>query len=212
MKYICLDTETTGFLIKTDRIIEIGCVDITNNIHNANKFQQYINPLRDVPETARAIHGISTEFLKDFKTFEHYALDFLNFIENSTLIIHNASFDIRFLNAELSRINLPAITNPVIDTLKLAKEKFPGKKVSLDALKNIYNINIEREKHGALLDAEILAHIYLEMQKKQTFLEINKETNEEIQNISQKTKNVGKIKIEISDKELNMDKEFFKND
>lgn len=204
MKYICLDTETTGFITKTDRIIEIGCVNITNGLQNKTTYQQYINPSRSVPESAQLIHGITTEFLQDYKTFEHYVDEFLNFIQDATLIIHNASFDVRFLNAELEKIQRPPLTNPIIDTLKIAKVKFPNKKISLDALKEVYNIKIMRNKHGALLDAEILAHVYLEMQKQQSSLNLESTPQETAQ-----TQHVSKARIQITTEELKENEKFF---
>jgi len=171
MKLICLDTETTGFSAQYDRIIEIGCVDITNGLQHKTTFQRYINPKRSISEGAIKVHGLTCEFLQKFDSFESHIEDFLNYIKDATLIIHNANFDMRFLNAELTRYNKPELKNVVIDTVTMAKALFPGKKASLDALKNNFNINIQREHHGALLDAEILAQVYLSMKVKQTKLE-----------------------------------------
>jgi len=169
-RLICLDTETTGFSNEFDRIVEIGCVDITNGWEKRTSFQRYINPNRSIPAAVTAIHGLDEIFLKQFTTFENHIDDFLNYIDDSTLIIHNANFDIGFLNAELKRHNRDPLNNNVIDTLKLAKEQFPGKKVNLDALKGYFEINMQREYHGALLDAEILSQIYIAMNTKQTTL------------------------------------------
>lgn len=169
---ICLDTETTGFNPEHDRIIEIGCVNITKGIANKTIFQQYINPLRSVPYSSVKVHGLTQEFLSQFKPFDEYIKEFLNFIKDATLIIHNATFDLKFLNAELQRINLPTIKNEIIDTLTLARQMFPGKKVNLEALKKYYEVKIQRTHHGALIDSEILAHVYLAMQKKQSILQI----------------------------------------
>lgn len=171
-RLICLDTETTGFSNEYDRIIEIGCVDITNGWDSRTSFQRYINPQRSVPSSAMQIHGLSEELLSAFEPFHAHIDNFLSYIENATLIIHNANFDISFLNAELKRHDRPALENEVIDTLKLAKAQFPGKRVNLNALKEYFNINIQREYHGALLDSEILAQIYLAMQTKQVALEM----------------------------------------
>ncbi len=171
-RLICLDTETTGFSHEYDRIIEIGCVDITNGWEKRESFQRYINPERSVPSAAMEVHGLSQEFLKQFDPFPAHIDDFLEFIEGAILIIHNANFDISFLNAELKRYSKDPLKNEVIDTLKLAKEQFPGKKVNLNALKDYFNINIQREYHGALLDSEILAQIYIAMHTTQTGLEL----------------------------------------
>ena len=143
-KLICLDTETTGFSNEFDRIIEIGCVDITYGIEKSIHFQRYINPRRSVPQTSFQIHGLNEEFLKNFPPFEKHIDDFLAFIKDATLIIHNANFDIKFLNAELKRYGYNNLTNEVIDTLQLAKKQFPGKKVNLNALKEYYAIQSEK--------------------------------------------------------------------
>ena len=174
-KLVCLDTETTGFSPDHDRIVEIGCVEITNGWANRASFQKYINPNRSMPENAFRIHGLSLDFLSQFEKFDKYADDFLNFIEGATLIIHNASFDMKFLNAELIRSGRKALENEVIDTLTIAKKEFPKRKVNLDALSSYFNINKSRDKHGALLDSEILAQIYIAMQLKQTVLSVKQE-------------------------------------
>jgi DNA polymerase III subunit epsilon len=174
-KLVCLDTETTGLSADHDRIVEIGCVEITNGWANRTSFQKYINPNRSMPEMAFRIHGLSLEFLSQFEKFDSYADEFLNFIEGATLIIHNANFDMKFLNAELIRSGRKALENEVIDTLTIAKKEFPKQKVNLDALSSYFNINKARDKHGALLDSEILAQIYLAMQLKQTVLSVKQE-------------------------------------
>jgi DNA polymerase-3 subunit epsilon len=172
-RLICLDTETTGFSREHDRIIEIGCVDITNGWEERKLFQRYINPQRSVPESAIKIHGLTETFLQQYQPFDAHIQDFFDFIGDSILIIHNAIFDINFLNAEMSRYNEKNIENEVIDTLKLAKVRFPGKKINLNALKSYFNINIERQYHGALLDSEILAQVYLQMQTTQISFDMN---------------------------------------
>lgn len=171
-RLICLDTETTGFSREHDRIIEIGCVDITNGWEDRKTFQRYINPKRSVPESAVKIHGLTEIFLKQYEAFDVHIQDFFDFIGDSVLIIHNAIFDISFLNAELERHNAKKIENEVIDTLNLAKVRFPGKKINLNALQSYFNINMEREYHGALLDSEILAQVYLQMQTTQISFDI----------------------------------------
>jgi len=172
-KLICLDTETTGLNNQVDRITEIGCVDISNGWEKRTSFQKYVNPQKAIPANIQAICGFNEQFLKDFPTFEHHIAEFLNFIKDGILIIHNARFDIGFLNAELKRYNHPPLDNDFIDTVELAKKQFPGKKVNLNALKDHFQIDIAREYHGALLDAEILAQVYIAMQTTQTTLNPN---------------------------------------
>ena len=167
MRSITLDIETTGLsFLEGHKIVEIGCVELLNNVPSGNTWQRYINPKRSMPEEAFKIHGLSEEFLYNKPTFSDVIDDFLNFIKNSDLIIHNSRFDLPFINYELELNNSKALDpkkNKVIDTLGLARKMYPGQSVSLDALSRRYKINIERENHGALLDAEILAEVYLEM-------------------------------------------------
>ncbi len=161
---IVLDTETTGLNPNSgDRIVEIGCVEIVNKVRTGKFFHAYINPERDVPQEAYRIHGISTEFLQDKPLFKHITKDFLAFIANSGIIIHNAAFDLGFINKELSYTgHMPLQAGRVIDTLPLARRRFPGAPASLDALCKKFNISLEtRDKHGALIDAELLAQVYL---------------------------------------------------
>jgi len=166
MREIVLDTETTG--LEPDeghRIVEIGCVEIINYLPTGRIYHTYINPERDVPPEASAISGIQTDFLKSFPLFSQIVDDFLNFIEDDKLVIHNAKFDIKFLNAELGRLNYPSLPfHRAIDTLKMARTKFPGSPASLDALCRRFQIDSSRRvKHGALLDSELLAKVYLEL-------------------------------------------------
>lgn len=166
MREIVLDTETTGFDAEgKDRIIEIGCVELYDYIPTGETFHVYINPKRDVPIEAQNVHGISTAFLKDKPLFREVADDFIEFIQQDTLIIHNAPFDIGFLNAELKRVRRPLVKmDRVLDTLALARRKYPAGPNSLDALCKRYNIdNSNRTYHGALLDSELLADVYLEI-------------------------------------------------
>lgn len=165
MREIALDTETTGLSPEEGhRVIEIGCVELHNHVPTGRVFHQYINPERDVPEVATQISGLTEEFLKDFPIFSEIADDFLAFIEDAPLVIHNAKFDIAFLNSELSNVGKPLIPMArSIDTLLIARKKYPGSPASLDALSKRFEINIPREKHGALLDAQILAEIYIEL-------------------------------------------------
>jgi DNA polymerase-3 subunit epsilon len=162
---IVLDTETTGLSPSTgDRVVEIGCVELLNHIPTGRHFHVYLNPERDVPDEAFRVHGLSTEFLRDKALFAAEADNFLDFIGDATLVIHNAEFDIGFLNYELERLRRPRLTNPVIDTVMVARERHPGARVSLDALCKHYGIdNSKRTLHGALLDSEILADVYLEL-------------------------------------------------
>ena len=162
---IVLDTETTGLNAQNgDRIVEIGCVELINHIPTGEHYHTYVNPERDMPEGAFRVHGLSQEFLLDKPLFATVAEAFSRFIANSTLIIHNAPFDMGFLNAELARSGIGALANPVIDTVQLARQKHPGARVGLDALCKHYNIdNSRRALHGALLDSEILAEVYLEL-------------------------------------------------
>jgi DNA polymerase-3 subunit epsilon len=162
---IVLDTETTGFSPQSgDRIVEIGCVELINHIPTGKTHHTYLNPQRDMPESAFRVHGLSDEFLADKPLFQAVAEEFLEFIGDSTLIIHNADFDMGFLNFELERIGLTQLKNQVIDTVQLARKVHPGARVSLDALCKYHGIdNSRRDLHGALLDSEILAEVYLEL-------------------------------------------------
>lgn len=162
---IVLDTETTGLNPATgDRIVEIGCVELVNHLPTGKNLHLYINPERSMPEEAFRVHGLSDEFLSDKPLFKEVADKFIEFIGDATLIIHNAAFDMGFLNAELERTRRPTLRNEVIDTVMVARNVFPGARVSLDALCKTYGIdNSRRTLHGALLDSEILAEVYLEL-------------------------------------------------
>ena len=166
IREIILDTETTGLDPATgDRIVEIGAVELLNHLPTGRTFHVYINPERDMPKEAEAVHGLSSAFLSDKPVFAAIAQEFLDFISDSALVIHNASFDIGFLNAELGFLRLgPIPPERVIDTLHIARQKHPGSANSLDALCRRYGIdNSKRTKHGALLDSELLAEVYLEL-------------------------------------------------
>ena len=166
VREIILDTETTGLDPATgDRIVEIGAVELLNHLPTGRTFHVYINPERDMPKEAEAVHGLSSAFLKDKPVFAAVAQDFLDFIGDAALIIHNASFDMAFINAELGFLRLASIPpERVIDTLHIARQKHPGASNSLDALCRRYGIdNSKRTKHGALLDSELLAEVYLEL-------------------------------------------------
>jgi DNA polymerase III subunit epsilon len=166
MREIVLDTETTGLDPETgDRIVEIGAIELLNHLPTGRTFHQYLNPQRDMPAGAFAVHGLSAEFLADKALFAAVALEFLEFIKDAKLVIHNASFDMKFLNAELvwaGHAKLPH--DQAVDTLEIARRKFPGAQNSLDALCRRFGVdNSAREKHGALLDSELLAEVYLEL-------------------------------------------------
>jgi len=166
MREIVFDTETTGLNpLGGDRIVEIGCVELFNRLPTGETFHVYLNPERDMPEAAFRVHGLSVEFLSDKPLFTDIAQDFIDFIGDAALVAHNASFDMGFINAELVRVNRPIIDSErVIDTLQIARRKNPFGPNSLDALCQRYNIdNSKRTKHGALLDSEILAEVYIEL-------------------------------------------------
>lgn len=166
MREIVLDTETTGFEPdEGDRIVEIGAVELLNHMPTGKTYHQYINPQRAMPEGAFAVHGLGDDFLHDKPVFGDIAQAFLDFVGDAKLVIHNAAFDMKFLNAELGWLKRPALpTDQAIDTLMLARRKFPGSPASLDALCRRFGIdNSARTLHGALLDSEILAEVYLEL-------------------------------------------------
>jgi DNA polymerase III subunit epsilon len=180
MRQIVLDTETTGLNPRTgDRIIEVGCVEIFNRKLTGNNFHRYINPERDSDEAALAVHGLTTEFLSDKPRFHEIAAELRDFVQGAEIIIHNAPFDLAFLNHEFERMGLPPFVEhcaSVIDTLVHAKELHPGKRNSLDALCDRYGIsNAHRKLHGALLDSELLADVYLAMTRGQNTLSMDVE-------------------------------------
>ncbi len=166
MREIVLDTETTGLNASGgDRIVEIGCIELVNHVPSSNSYHTYINPERDMPAEAQEVHGLSAKFLADKPVFAAVVNDFISFIGNAPLIIHNAKFDMGFLNAECTRAEKPVIPyERAIDTLLIARKKFPGSPASLDALCRRFEIDTtSRSKHGALIDAELLARVYLEL-------------------------------------------------
>ena len=166
MREVILDTETTGLdPLRGDRIVEIGCVEIFNRMPTGQFYHVHINPERDMPQEAFEVHGLSSDFLSDKPLFAHVVEDFLLFISDAPLVIHNASFDIAFINAELSRLERPLIARErLVDTLLLARRKHPGVSNRLDDLCSRYAIdNSRRTKHGALLDAELLAEVYIDL-------------------------------------------------
>jgi DNA polymerase-3 subunit epsilon len=166
MREIVFDTETTGFEpADGHRIVEIGCVELVDHFPTGNSFQAYLNPEREVPMESQRVHGLSNEFLADKPFFAAVAEAFLEFIGDAPLVIHNASFDIKFINAELARTGHPPIQlSRAIDTIEIAKRKIPGARYSLDELCKRFGIDLtQRSKHGALLDAELTAQLYLEL-------------------------------------------------
>jgi len=212
MKEIVLDTETTGISIKDGhRIVEIGCIEL-DDLVPVNKFHTYLNPERKVSDKAFEVHGYSDEFLSKQKKFSEIVNDFLNFIEGKNLIIHNAEFDIAHLNNELSLIGESKISNKIIDTLELARSKFPGSSSSLDALCKRYRIdNSRRVQHTALIDCDLLAKVYINLidQKEPTLNfkdEQNFETNKSNLGILYFKKIITPSKDEISKHE-----EYLKN-
>ncbi|CAA7614026.1 DNA polymerase III subunit epsilon [Candidatus Terasakiella magnetica] len=166
MREIVLDTETTGFdPLSGHRLVEIGCVELHNHLPTGEVFHRYVNPERDMPEEAFKVHGLSAEFLSDKPLFAEVVTDFLDFIGDSLLVIHNAEFDMRFINAELARIGFPTLPmSRSLDTVAMARKRFPGAQANLDALCRRFEIdNTHRTKHGALLDSELLAEVYLQL-------------------------------------------------
>ena len=166
MREIVLDTETTGFRQNDgDRVVEIGCIELVNHVATGNTYHQYINPERDMPDEAFGVHGLSEEFLTDFPVMADVIDAFIEFIGDAPLVIHNAEFDMGFINAELGLLGQKALPmSRSVDTIRMAREKFPGAPASLDALCRRFSIdNSNRTLHGALLDAELLAEVYLEL-------------------------------------------------
>ena len=165
MREIVLDTETTGLdPLAGHRVVEVGCIELVNTVATGRTFHAYFNPEMLMPAGAQDIHGLTDEFLADKPLFAERAEEFLAFIGDAQLVIHNAQFDIGFLNAELERVGRPKLPNAYVDTVSMARRRFPGQRVSLDALCERFSIdNSSRTKHGALLDSELLAEVYLEL-------------------------------------------------
>lgn len=217
LRELCLDTETTGLDPKSGhRIIEIGCVELLDRVPTGNNYHIYINPEREVPDGAYRVHGISTEFLSDKPKFEEIVQSFLDYIKEDTLVIHNAAFDVRFLNHELELTNnKPIELLKTIDTLAIARKKFPGAPASLDMLCKRFAVDSsKRTLHGALLDAELLALVYIElMGGSQTRLDLNQQATEyptsESKRRSNKTKREARH-FPLSDQQVKRHKEFIK--
>ena len=218
MREIVLDTETTGLdPTAGEKIVEIGCVELINHMPTGRTYQQYINPEKKQSAEVIAVHGITDEFLADKPTFKEIAADFLKFIgDDSVLVIHNAPFDMKFLNAELEACHMPAIPmERAFDTLLMAKQKFPGSRVNLNDLCKRFGVdNSARTVHGALLDSELLAEVYLEMLGgKEPSLVLNskqviekKEKKIKTEKVSRETKKARKF--EISDEEIQAHHDF----
>ena len=215
MKEIVLDTETTGLSIRDGhRIVEIGCIELDNLIPTSNRFHCYLNPERKVSEKALEVHGYTDEFLSDKKKFREIVDDFLLFIKGNKLIIHNADFDIAHLNNELELLGKAKIDKSnVVDTLEIARNKFPGSQISLDALCKRYRIdNSKREKHTALLDCELLTKVYVNLidQKEPTLNFVNNKDNNSQIKSDQNISYLKKI-IKPTPEEIKLHKEFLKN-
>jgi len=215
MKEIVLDTETTGLSVRDGhRIVEIGCIELDNLIPNSNKFHCYLNPERKVSEKALEVHGYTDQFLSDKKKFADIADEFLLFIKDKRLIIHNAEFDISHLNNELQIAGKEKIDiKNVIDTLDIARDKFPGSQISLDALCKRYRIdNSKREKHTALIDCELLTKVYINLiDQKEPLLDFISETQDTNAFMNKTTNNYSKMIVKPSDNELSLHKQFLKN-
>lgn len=219
MREISFDTETTGLdPFSGHRVIEIGCVEIIDRRITENHFHVYINPERDVPRAATQVHGITDEFLSDKPLFKDIASAFLDFVGNDKLVIHNAGFDMKFINYELERCNLsPLPFDQAIDTLLMARKKFPGAKATLDALCQRFGISLERrEKHGALLDAELLADMYLEMlgERQSSLHFLNKKHEQEEKgkgSVAQKKESIVAREFPASKQELEQHKAFLES-
>ena len=206
MKEIVLDTETTGISVKEGhRIVEIGCIELDNLIPTKKKFHCYLNPERKVSEKAFEVHGYSDSFLSDKMKFREIADDFLRFIKNKRLIIHNAEFDLSHINNELRIIGKNKIDNEVVDTVSLARNKFPGSQISLDALCKIYRIdNSKRVQHTALIDCDLLAKVYINLIDQ-------KEPTLDFKNIEESVSKLGTGKVFYSTKIIKPSPEELKN-
>jgi DNA polymerase III subunit epsilon len=215
MKEVVLDTETTGLSIRDGhRIVEIGCIELDNLIPTKNKFHCYLNPERKVSEKALKVHGYTDEFLSTQKKFREIVDEFLEFINGKRLIIHNAEFDLSHLNNELNLLSMKKIDNTnILDTLALARNKFPGSSISLDALCKRYQIdNSKRTQHTALIDCELLSKVYINLiDQKEPSLNFNKyESNEETLVVSNNISYYKKTVIP-SEKEIEKHKNYLKN-
>jgi DNA polymerase-3 subunit epsilon len=213
MKEIVLDTETTGLSVKEGhRIVEIGCIELDNLIPTQNSFHCYLNPERKVSEKALEVHGYTDDFLKNKKKFKDIALDFLNFIKDKRLIIHNAEFDLAHLYNELKILGKNTIKNEVVDTLVLAKDKFPGSSVSLDALCKKYRVdNSKRDKHTALIDCDLLSRVYINLiDQKEPKLNFQSNNLKDQKDLEEKVLYFKKV-VEPTSEEIKKHNQYLKN-
>jgi len=214
---VILDTETTGLSVSENhKIVEIGCIELNNQIATNKIFHEYVNPKRSVSEAAFKVHGYTEDFLSGKKIFSEISEDFLNFIQDKKLIIHNAPLDLSFLNHELSLINKKKINkNNVVDTLELARSKFPGSQNSLDALCKRYNIdNSQREKHNALIDCHLLKEVYinlLDQKEPKLNLDNNRIVNSNINYRNPKKNNILRKIVNINENELQLHKKYLRS-
>ena len=215
MKEVILDTETTGLFVRDGhRIVEIGCIELENLIPTNNRFHCYLNPEKKVSEKALEVHGYTDEFLSTQKKFAEIVDEFLSFIENKRLVIHNAEFDLSHLNNELALLGKKKLNNEnVIDTLALARDKFPGSPISLDALCKRYRVdNSKRTQHTALIDCDLLAKVYINLlDQKEPTLNFKNEDNEKIIINSNNANQYYKKVVKPSEAELKLHKEYLKN-
>jgi len=214
MKEVVLDTETTGLSVREGhRIVEIGCVELENLVPTKNQFHCYLNPERKVSERALEVHGYTDEFLSTQKKFSDVVNDFLSFIENKTLVIHNAEFDLSHLNNELALLGKKKINSEnVVDTLALARDKFPGSPTSLDALCRRYRIdNSKRTQHTALIDCDLLSKVYINLlDQKEPTLNFQSQDNEKLTNNLNESNLYYKKVIKPNDDEAKLHKEYLK--
>ena len=215
MKEVILDTETTGLSVRDGhRIVEIGCIELENLIPTKNRFHCYLNPEKKVSEKALEVHGYTDEFLSTKKKFAEIVDEFLNFIENKRLVIHNAEFDLSHLNNELAILGKEKLNNDsVVDTLALARDKFPGSPISLDALCKRYRVdNSKRTQHTALVDCDLLAKVYINLlDQKEPMLNFKNEENEKTIIRSNSVSQYCKKIIKPSEEELRLHKEYLKS-
>ncbi|PIR37648.1 MAG: DNA polymerase III subunit epsilon [Alphaproteobacteria bacterium CG11_big_fil_rev_8_21_14_0_20_39_49] len=215
MREITFDTETTGIDPNSGhRIIEIGCVELIDKVRTGEVYHVYINPQRDIPKSSTDVHGLTMGFLSDKPVFSQVAKDFLDFIRGDRLVIHNAAFDLKFINSELGKLDFPLVEfERATDTLNMAREKFPGAKASLDALCNRFGIDLsKREKHGALLDAELLADVYIELiGGTQGAMQLDENEIKYEEKTVRRRKYLAKRSFEVSKEELDAHKQFLSN-
>tara|TARA_B110001454_G_scaffold145136_1_gene134670 strand:+ start:2825 stop:3496 length:672 start_codon:yes stop_codon:yes gene_type:complete len=214
MKEVILDTETTGLFVKDGhRIVEIGCIELDNLVATANRFHCYINPERKVSEKALEVHGYTDEFLSTQKKFKDIVNDFLDFIENKKLVIHNAEFDVGHLNNELSLLGKKKINiENVVDTLVLARDKFPGSPISLDALCKRYRIdNSKRTQHTALIDCDLLSKVYINLlDQKEPKLNFQNQDNQKLEINLNESNLYYKSVVKLTDDEIKLHKNYLK--